>query len=443
MSKIKNVAQDVAGLKNYLVTNQNMLPAVASGQGAEILDEDGRTFIDLEAGPGVSSVGHCHPDVANAIRDQLTRIVHVPGRYHSIPTLRLAKSIAEMAGPQMKRVFYANSGAESVDGAVKLAMKHAVNEGKKGFGIIAMQHGFHGRTSLALAMTGIAKQKRGFGPYGTFPGIVHAPTPYCYRCPLKLESHSCGVRCADEVENIIHTAVPGEAAVFVGEPILGVGGVIVPPDEYWPKIEAICRKYGITLIHDEVFTGFGRTGDNFAYQHYGTTPDIVTFAKAIGGGVPLGGFVATEKLGTAFEPADHFTTYGAKNMLGIAAGGAVLDIIRREALTERARDRGRQFMEGLRAMKSRYPILGDVRGRGLMVGIEIISDRDRAPAPTLAKALEAEAVKNGVLISTTGVYGNTLRITPPLVITENQVERALGILDKSLLAVSEERKMLA
>jgi 4-aminobutyrate aminotransferase / (S)-3-amino-2-methylpropionate transaminase / 5-aminovalerate transaminase len=423
-------------LDDFLVVNQNIEPYLASGRGAEVCDEQGRNYIDLEAGPGVASVGHCHPRVVQAIKDQADRLLQVPGRYHSVRTLTLAQRISGLAGGGLRRTFFTNSGAESADGAIKCSLKHAANTGKKGFGIIALEHGFHGRLSLPLALTGIAKQKRGMGPYGTFPGVVHAPAPYCYRCPLKLEPDKCGTACADVVEDMLHTRVPGEAAVMIAEPILGVGGVIVPPDAYWPKVQAICKRHRITLVMDEVFVGFGRTGADFAHQHYGLEPDIVTFAKAIGGGVPLGGFICTEELGTAFEPGDHFTTYGAKNQIGIAAGHAVLDILRDEALKDKARETGAQFLAGLKGIQSRFPVIGDVRGRGLMIGFELVRDANRTPAPDIAKALQREMLKRGALISTTGAHGNVLRITPPLVITAEQVERALAIVEASVAALN-------
>jgi len=427
---------ELDALTEHLVANTNIPPVLVKGEGAELEDEDGRRYIDLEAGPGVASVGHCHPRVAATIAEQAYRLIQVPGRYHSRLTLTLAKRIAELAGGVLKRVFFCNSGAEATDGAVKCALKHAGNRHASGFSIIALQHSFHGRTSLPLALTGIAKQKKGMGPYGTFPGVVHAPAPYCYRCPLGLSYPSCGVKCADMVEEMLRTSVTGGAAALIGEPILGVGGVIVPPDEYWPKVEAICARHGITLVQDEVFTGFGRTGIAFAHQHYGIKPELVCFAKAIGGGIPLGGFVASETLGTAFEPSDHFTTFGAKNQVGIAVGHTVLDILHDESLADGARELGAQFMEGLRRLAARHPVVGDVRGRGLMIGIEIVRDRSRTPDPELAKRIEKEAVKDGVLISTTGVNGNTLRITPPLVISPEQVDRSLRILDGVLRKVA-------
>src|SRR5581483_3741651 len=284
---MNDAASNPAALNDYLVVNQNIEPCLAKGRGAEVQDDAGRTYLDLEAGPGVASVGHCHPKVVAAIKAQADRLLQVPGRYHSVQTMRLAQRISEMTGGRLRRTFFANSGAEAADGAIKCSLKHAANGGRKGFGILALEHGFHGRLALPLALTGIAKQKRGMGPYGTFPGVVHAPAPYCYRCPLKLEPSTCGAACADVVEDLLQTRVPGEAAVMIAEPILGVGGVIVPPDAYWAKVQAICKRHRITLVMDEVFAGFGRTGSDFAHQHYGLEPDIMTFAKAIGGGVPL------------------------------------------------------------------------------------------------------------------------------------------------------------
>jgi 4-aminobutyrate aminotransferase-like enzyme len=267
--------------------------------------------------------------------------------------------------------------------------------------------------------------KKGMGTFGIHPGVTHAPAPYCYRCPLGLTYPSCNIKCADYVDEMMDTSVQGQAAVFIAEPILGVGGVIVPPDEYWPKIQGILKKHGVAFVLDEVFTGFGRTGKPFAHNLFGVKPDVMSFAKAIGGGVPLGGFIATKEYGSVFKTADHSTTYGGKNQLGIAAGHAVLNILKRERLEDKAVARGAQFMDGLRALAKKYPAIGEVRGKGLFIGFEIVKDDKRTPDPKLAKDLSNEALKEGLLISATGAYSNTLRITPPLVISEDQVERAL------------------
>jgi 4-aminobutyrate aminotransferase-like enzyme len=274
------------------------------------------------------------------------------------------------------------------------------------------------------------------GTFGTFPGIVHVHAPYCYRCPFGAKPDTCGAKCADAVADAIKTRVPGEAAVMIAEPILGVGGVIVPPDNYWNKVGDILHTNKVTLIHDEVFVGFGRTGKWFAHDWYGTKPDIVTFAKTIGGGVPLGGFMATEALGTAFEPPDHFTTYGAKNQLGIAAAHAVLDVIEGEKLMYRASSAGERFMKNLGEIQKRRPILGDVRGKGLMIGLEIVDPATQAPAADAAKKMEKSMLQRGVLISTTGVNANVLRITPPLVISDAQIDRACEAVDAALAEAS-------
>jgi 4-aminobutyrate aminotransferase-like enzyme len=418
-------------------------PVIVSGLGSEVVDDEGKHYLDLEAGPGVTSVGHCHPHVVGAIRDQSGRLMQGPGRYHSHLTSSLAARITELTGNRLNRVFFVNSGAEANDGAVKLALRHATHTGKKGYGIIAMEHGFHGRTSLALSLTGNASRKKGFGPYASFPGVVHVQAPYCYRCPLSAMNTSpgshCGIKCADTIVDAIKTRVPGEAAALIAEPVICVGGVFPPPPAYWPKVGEICRKHAITLIHDEVFSGWGRTGKLFAHQHWDVEPDIVSFAKAIGGGLPLGGFMATETLSQAFEEGDHFTTFGPNNQVGIAAGHAVLDVLEQEHLAAKAAERGAQFLEGLKQLAERHPVIGDVRGIGLMIGIELVKSREtREPNPEFTKRVHKDLRERGVLVSTTGVDGCILRITPPLVLTADEVDHALRVLDNSLVTVAQQ-----
>ncbi|HEX7126060.1 MAG TPA: aspartate aminotransferase family protein [Thermodesulfobacteriota bacterium] len=416
-------------------------PVIVSGQGAEVTDDEGARYIDLEAGPGVLSVGHCHPKVVEAIRDQAGRLMQGPGRYHSRLTSRLATEITEQTGGQLSRVFFVNSGAEANDGAVKLGLRYATRTGKQGFGIIAMEHGFHGRTALPLSLTGNAGRKKGFGPYSSFPGVVHVQPPYCYRCPLSYKNTSpgshCGLKCADGVEEALKTRVPGDAAILISESVICVGGVFPPPRDYWPKVAEICAKHGIVLILDEVFSGWGRTGKTFAYQHWDVSPDIVTFAKAIGGGLPLGGFMAKEPISVAFDEGDHFTTFGPNNQVGVAAGLAVLRVMKEENLAEKARVRGEQFMEGLQALARKHRVIGDVRGLGLMIGVELVRSREtREPNPAFTKKIHEELRRRKVLVSTTGVNGSVIRITPPLVITGEQVEASLRAFDEAFSAVS-------
>ena len=407
-------------LRQFMVENAWIEPAIERGLGASVEDEAGATYLDLEGGPGVTSVGHCHPEVVSAIREQAGKLLLVPGRYQSRPALNLARRIANFVGSNLSRTFFVNSGAEAAEGAVKLALKHQTTRGRKGNTIIALQHGYHGRLGLSLSLTGLSNIKRGMGIFGLNNGVVHAPAPYCFRCPLGLKYPACDVRCADTIEDLMHTSVQGEATVMIAEPILGVGGVIVPPDEYWPKVGAILRRHGVLLVMDEVFTGFGRTGKRFAHHAYEVHPDVVTFGKAIGGGVPIAGFIATEEVGTAFEPGDHSTTFGGKNMIGVAAGHAVLDIMERDRLEESSEERGAQLMAGLDDLRERFPIIGEVRGKGLFIGLEIVADSTGTPDPALAKAITAEASKGGMLIATTGAFGNVIRMTPPLVITDRR-----------------------
>jgi 4-aminobutyrate aminotransferase-like enzyme len=405
------------------------------GRGCIVEDDQGRTYIDCESGPGVVNVGHCHPKVMGALQAQLGEMTQSPGRYYTRPALTLVDRLAKLAPGRLNRTFICNSGAEANDGAVKLALKHAVQRGKKGFGILALEHSFHGRLSLPLALTGMADRKRGMGPYATFPGVVHVPAPYCYRCPLSYPS--CGVACATAVEDAMKTKVPGEAAVFIGEPVMGVGGVIVPPDEYWPRVTDICRRHDVTVIFDEVFCGFGRTGKLFASEHWGQTPDLMSMAKGLGGGVPMAAFMATDEVANSFSPGDHFTTYGGNNLLGPTAALAVLDVMEEEHLVQNAAEVGAYFRDGLQVLAESFPQIGEVRSKGLFLGVELVKDREtKAPAVELTKQVQARLREKGVLVSITGVYKCVIRITPPLSIARTQVDQVVTAFRQTLEEVT-------
>lgn len=426
-------ADPLPSMDTHLVPGSNMSrPVIVSGTACEVVDDQGVRYLDLEGGPGVVSVGHCHPRVVSAIRDQAGKLLQGPGRYFSPLTSGLARRISALSQDRLSRVFFANSGAEANDGAIKISFKHATKQHRQGYGVIAMEHGFHGRLSLPLSLTGNASRKKGFGPYSAFPGIVHAPAPYFYRSDAKNEL-DFGMARARALEDILKTNAPGEIVTLIAEPIICVGGVLTPPANYWPEVQAICRKHRITLIMDEVFSGWGRTGKTFAHQHWDVQPDIVTFAKAIGGGTPLGGFMATEELGTAFDEGDHFTTFGANNQIGMAAGHAVLDILAEEQLAERSRTLGARFLQGLKRLAEKHDAIGDVRGLGLMIGVELVKSREtKEPHPKLTQHVQKALRERGVLLSITGVHGCVLRITPPLVITEAQIDHAVEQLDAVL-----------
>ena len=411
-------------------------PIIVEGKGCTVKDDQGRSYIDLESGPGVSSVGHCHPRVVEAVRQQAGKLIHSPGRYLSHLAVSLAERISRLADGRLPRTFFANSGAEANDGAVKLALKHAMRSGKQGFGIFALEHAFHGRLSLPLSLTGLAERKKGFGPYASFPGVVHLPAPYSYRAPAGLSPEAHGDMCVEMLDEALRTRVPGEVAVMIAEPILGVGGIIIPQANYWPRVQDICARHRITLIFDEVFVGFGRTGKMFGHQHFGGKPQIMSYAKAIAGGVPLAGFSATEEVGSAFEKGDHFTTFGTNNQLGLAAAHAVLDVLEEENLVANAAARGAQLLAGLKELQKSHDCIGDVRGIGLMIGIELVHDRQtKKPAADLALKVQKELMARDVLVSLTGVYNCVVRITPPLTISESEAGTVLDRLDAAFTAI--------
>ena len=419
---------------NYLVASHKTTPVMVRGKGIEVEDEEGRKYFDLDGGPGVLATGHCHPKVVGAIQKQAETMMQAPGRFHSRLAMGLAKRISELTNGKQRRVFFVNSGAEANDGAVKLAMKFATVSGKRGYGILALEHGFHGRLSLPLALTGLPGLKRGFGPYASFPGVVHVTPPYFYRCRFGSRTlEECGARAVQAVRDAIRFRAPGEFAMMIAEPIIGNSGVIVPPDNYWPQVAEICLENKILLIADEVFVGMGRTGRAFAHQHWGISPSIVTFAKAIGGGLPLGGFIATDEVAKAFESNDHNTTFGSNNQVGLAAGHAVLDVIEEEKLIERAAGAGDRMLEGFRRLQAQFPYIGDVRGKGLVIGIEVVRDREgKEPAANLAKVVQDNLLKCGVIIGVGGVFGNVLRMSPALTISDAEIDHVMELFRRGL-----------
>lgn len=420
-----------------LIPPTNPGPIIVAGKGSTVTDDAGRTYIDLEGGPGVSSVGHCHPRIVEAIRDQAGKLIHSPGRYLSHLATSLVARLSELTGGRLNRTFFSNSGAEANDGAIKISLKHALLTGKQGFGIFSLEHSFHGRLSLPLALTGQADRKKGFGPYASFPGVVHVPAPYCYRCPLHLKPDACAGACADVVEESMKTRVPGDVAAMIVEPILAVGGVIIPPKHWWSRIKDFCRKNKITLIVDEVFVGFGRTGKMFAHQHYDVEPQVMTFAKAVAGGVPLAGFSATQEVGDSFEKGDHFSTFGVNNQIGLAAAHAVLDVIKEENIVAEAARKGEKFAEGLRELAKKHEVIGDVRAAGLMIGVELVKDRKtKEPAAELTQKIIADMKTKDVFATSTGAFNCVIRITPPLVISDEQISNVLERLDDSVTALT-------
>jgi 4-aminobutyrate aminotransferase len=402
-------------------------PLVAKhGTGAIIEDADGNRFLDFNAGIAVVATGHCHPEVVRAIQEQAARLIHMSGTdFYYEELAALAETLARIApGGLPRRVSFGNSGAEAMEGAIKLA-RYATRRDK----IIAFYGCFHGRTMGALSLTSRkAVQRAGFGPL--VPGVVHAPYPYCYRCPYGQQPDTCAVECVKHIEDVIlKTVAPAEeTAAIVVEPVQGEGGYVVPPKKFFDELARVCKANGILLVFDEVQSGMGRTGRMFAAEHFAAVPDILAVAKGIASGMPLGATVARADLMT-WPPGAHASTFGG-NPVACAAALTTIALLERELLDNAAR-MGACMMDRLRQWPARFPNVGDVRGLGLMLGIELVKDqRTKEKAPLLRDHVVDLAFERGLLIL--GAGDNTLRLCPPLVITRDQCDFALDTLEACL-----------
>lgn len=399
---------------------------VARGAGPMVEDVDGNRFLDFMAGIAVCSTGYSHPEVIQAIKDAADRFLHICGGdfYYEGMAALSERLVGITPGPGPKRVFLTNSGTEAVEGAMKLA-RYAT--GRPAF--LAFKGSFHGRTYGALSLTSSkARQHAGFGPF--LPDVHHVAYGYCYRCEYGKTFPSCGIYCVDIIEKDLfarHLDPKDVAAIFV-EPLQGEGGYVLPPPGWLAAVRELCDRHGILLVIDEVQSGIGRTGRMFACEHSNVVPDILLTAKGLGSGMPIGAFIAREEIST-WESGAHGSTFGG-NPVCCAAALATLDVVQRELLTN-ARARGEQLTEGLRELTSRHGCIGDVRGLGLMQGIEFVTDRGtREPALELAHRLELMAFAKGLLVLAAGK--NTLRLAPPLVVDADDVATALSILDQCL-----------
>ncbi|MBI4187244.1 MAG: aspartate aminotransferase family protein [Chloroflexi bacterium] len=410
--------------------NTSMLTGVVPvvferAEGATVFGEDGRKYLDCFAGISVTNAGHGNPEVLDAARAQLGRYVHCCSYvYYNKPMADLAEKLARITPGRLKKSFFTSGGAEAMEGAMRMAKTYT---GKREF--IALQASFHGRTYATLSITGNCARKKRAGPY--MPGVSFAPVPYCYRCAFGLEPETCGTRCAEYVEDIIRFDTYNDIAAFVAEPVLGEGGIIVPPEPYFKKVKEVLDRHGILLFIDEVQTGFARTGKMFAIEHYGVEPDIMAMAKGIANGFPLGAFIAPDDIADSFQPGEHLSTFGG-NPVSCAAGLASINFLEREKMADQATAKGNRFKEGLNKLRAKHPVIGDVRGKGLMIGVELVKDKAKTPASNEAAAVRKSCLEKGLLIGLGGVLGNVLRIQPPLVIGEAQLEEALAIVDKSL-----------
>jgi 4-aminobutyrate aminotransferase/(S)-3-amino-2-methylpropionate transaminase len=413
----------------YLATSS----FVREARGAMIVDVDGNQLIDFAGGIGVANVGHCHPKVVAAIKDQAERYLHTC--IHIVPYepyIELAARLNELApGDFHKLTMFLNSGAEAVENAVKIA-RHATGRAA----VIAFENGFHGRTNMGMTLTSKVKPyKFGFGPFA--PEVYRMPFAYCYRCPFNLKHPDCNVACADHLEEFFITHVAAEkTAAIIAEPIQGEGGFVTPPPDYFLRLRQICDRHGIMMIVDEVQTGMGRTGKIFAIDHWGVAPDLVTSAKSLGGGLPLSAVTGRAEIMNTSHAGGLGSTYGG-NPIALRAALAVLEILIEDDLLARAVELGGKLLERFAEMQRRYELIGEVRGIGPMLALELVTDREtKKPATDVAKQLVSLCYRKGLVILACGNHGNVIRTLMPLVITDAELERGLAILEESLHELS-------
>ncbi|MEZ4769313.1 MAG: aminotransferase class III-fold pyridoxal phosphate-dependent enzyme [Caldilineales bacterium] len=388
------------------------------GEGALLYGEDGRAYLDFTCGIGVTNTGHCHPRVVEAVQRQAGLLLHGQANivFHK-PMLQLVQELLPIVAP-LDSFFFSNAGAEAVEGAIKLARQATGRTN-----VVVFQGSFHGRTVGAMSLTTSKTIYRG-GYQPLMPGVFVAPFPYAYRYGWDAEQASAW--CLDELDLLLATqTAPGETAALLVEPVLGEGGYVVPPASFLHGLRERCDRHGILLILDEIQTGFGRTGKWFAYEHFGVQGDIVTIAKGLASGLPLSGIVASQEIMARWPAGSHGGTYGG-NVVASAAAVATIQAIREENLLDNAVQRGAQLTRGLRHLQEEYPVIGDVRGLGLMIGTEF---RDAAGRPDkkTAKAVSAGCLERGLMLLTCGPWDNTVRWIPPLVVTGEQIDQGLSI----------------
>jgi len=399
---------------------------VSQAKGAIVEDVDGNTFIDFYGGIGTLNAGHCPEPVVRAIQQQAEKLIHtcfLVTMYE--PYVELAEKLATLVpGPSPKKAMFVNSGAEAVENAVKIA-----RFATKKSGILALECAFHGRTLMTMSLTSKVKPyKFGFGPFA--PETYKIPSAYCYRCYYNSTYPGCGMHCLEQFDRFFAAEVsPENIAAVIVEAVQGEGGFIVPPKEFIPGVKAICEKHGFVFIVDEVQTGFGRTGKMFAIEHWGIEPDLITMAKSIAAGMPLSAVVGKAEIMDAPDPGHIGSTFGG-NPLSCAAGVATIEYIQENKLVERSNVIGSRAIDRLKAMQEKFPVIGDVRGLGAMVAIELVKDRaTKEPNKELTGQILAECCKRGLLVVGAGIFSNVVRMLMPLSITDEQLDYGFDILE--------------
>lgn len=397
---------------------------VIRAEGVYVETIDHKRYLDFSSGVATTNIGHCHPKVLEAITRQSERLIHAGGVYLHEPLIEAADVIKDITPPGLDMFFFSNSGAEAVEGAVKLAR---YSTGRQG--IIAFTGAFHGRSLGALSLTtSTARYRKGHSPF--LPSIYHAPYPYCFRCPMGKSKEDCSLECFLYLKEIIlkHQILPDEVAAFAIEPVQGEGGYIVPPAEFLKELRYLSSKHGILLILDEVQTGIGRTARWFASEHFDIIPDMMTVAKGIASGFPLSAVVSTKEIMGKWLPGAHGTTFGG-NPVSCAAAVATIKTIKEEGLLKKAETISQKAIKRLRDMKERCRPIGDIRGLGLMIGIEFVNDQNE-PDPEVVKRIIKGCLDRGLILIECGGEKNVIRFIPPLIISEKEMDKELDIFEE-------------
>lgn len=407
---------------------------IVEAEGAVLTDSKGKNYLDVYASHGCAGMlGYNHPAVVEALREQAGHLYSLSVEFPTIPVLELAEKLLEITPASLTRAYFANSGAESVEAALFLAKKFTKRQE-----FTSLYGAFHGRTHGARSLLGFAPFKRGMGPL--LNGVVRIPSYYCYRCQIGLEYPKCGVQCAKMLEDTLFYGSADDVAVFVAEPIQGTAGNIPAPNEYFREIKKVLDRHNILLFLDEMYTALGITGKLFCFEHYGVVPDMMTMAKTLGNGLPISALLTREDIAQAFalpEPVQYYTTFGSNPLMAAAALASVNTILK-EKLWERAAKLGDYWIKGLRKLQNKHEIIGDVRGKGLMMAVELVKDRkSKEPAREESSKLKVEAGKRGLFLAAGfGWLGNTIKLHPPAVMNEDQIDQALAIMDEALHSVA-------
>lgn len=400
------------------------------GEGIYLYDSDGNRYIDFTCGIGVTNTGHCHPKVVSAIQEQASKLIFgqmnivIPPQF-----IELAEKLNEITPPSIDRFFFSNSGAEAVEASIKLA-----RVASKKRNIIVMQGSFHGRTHQTMAMTTSKYVYR--HNYQPLPsGIFVTPFPYAYY--YGWEEEETIDFCLKQLDLLLHSQTsPDETAAIVIEPVLGEGGYVPAPSGYLQELRRICDQHGIYLIVDEVQSGFGRTGKYFAFEHAGIEPDIIVMAKGLGSGLPISAIASRSEIMDKWIPGTHGGTYGGGSPIAAVGASATLDVLKEEKLNENSEEMGNYLLSQLKDLQQAYPVIGDVRGQGLMIGVEF-SDEDKQPNPDVAGNVLSECLNNNLLLLNCGSYKNVVRWIPPLIVTKEQLDEAIEIFSNALAKLSQ------